>query len=55
VVWVFCHYRLVQITADAVVQLIVHYIELKGPQPIGELGKLLQDATGNPGTTQLAV
>jgi hypothetical protein len=37
-----------KITADAVANLIVHIVEQAGPHPIGEIGKLLQEATGNP-------
>ena len=36
-----------KITADAVANLIVHIIEQMGPLPIGEIGKLLQEFTGN--------
>ncbi len=37
-----------KIMGDAVAKLIVHIIEQHGPLPIGEIGKLLQEATGNP-------
>lgn len=42
-----------KITADAVAHLIVHVIEQRGPQPIGEIGKLLQEATGNPNLSKV--
>jgi hypothetical protein len=41
-----------QITADAVAHLIAHIVEQAGPHPIGEIGKLLQEATGNPSKWQ---
>lgn len=42
-----------KITADAVANLIVHIVEQAGPHPIGEIGKLLQEATGNPSTYRI--
>eukprot|EP01041_Mallomonas_annulata_P000479 gene479-895_t len=42
-----------KITADAVAYLIIHVIEQRGPQPIGEIGKLLQEATGNPNLSKV--
>ena len=35
------------ITPEALARLIVYALEVKGPLPVGEVGKLLQEATGN--------
>jgi len=42
-----------KITADAVANLIVHIVEQAGPHPIGEIGKLLQESTGNPNLSRV--
>lgn len=42
-----------KITADAVAHLIAHIVEQAGPHPIGEIGKLLQEATGNPNLSRV--
>ena len=35
------------VTPEALARLIVYALEVKGPLPVGEVGKLLQEATGN--------
>mmetsp|Transcript_25539 Transcript_25539/g.37720 ORF Transcript_25539/g.37720 Transcript_25539/m.37720 type:complete len:1330 (-) Transcript_25539:240-4229(-) len=35
------------ITPESLARMIVYIIEIKGPQPVGEIGKLLQELTGN--------
>lgn len=42
-----------KITPDAVANLIVHIVEQAGPHPIGEIGKLLQESTGNPNLSRV--
>jgi len=42
-----------KITPDAVANLIVHIVEQAGPHPIGEIGKLLQEATGSPNLSRV--
>lgn len=42
-----------QITPEALISMVVHVLEMKGPLPVGEIGKQLQEATGNPQLSQV--